>query len=1010
MESKEEIINTDKLLNQKRKNKNKKKSDSSKLNQDNKKTKIENETKNDIKNNKKPKRTFRIIEPYRSLGMYTDNNKIHYFKRGMDRFMLTSNNYSFIVYNLEKLRIERISPPLEKKITALYPYKTKIFTGIGNKVQLWEKIHIIKEFEGNKDDENDTIKQIMTFENILLFITKKGDLFIYQIHSGELVSKLENKIEYFIHPITYVNKILFSLKSERYEEELNKYEPNLILYDINEEKEVTNYKEYFKNKNSKINIFEQSPVIDIIAISFADGDIILFNLKKNKTVLKLNSQYKVTSMTFSSCNTMSHSLLVTSCDNGIINIWDLNKKSIHYSITNDFTNVSNILFLPEEPIMIATSEQDNSIKMYKFENNTSIPQLLKFRTGHKSGPGHIRFYGESANEESTQILSCDKYSLRNISLLSEQMSKEFSSKKFNSSIKKHSIINFDFNEFRERDWANIALIISEYEKPILYSYENSSINEIQPKLKTKNSFCTCVCISICGNFAFCGFQNGNIEKFNMQSGLSRWVIEHAHGVGNEINDVKSDGLNSMLISISKTEKKIKFWEILEHTLIKEIALESFPHQIEINRDTDLVCVALENNNIFIYDKSQLALVRKFNILNKKEEEYIISDIGISKDSNWLLCATSKDKSLRIYDIISTNLIEWVAFDKTPLSMNLSPNSLYVAMSFKEEKGIYLYINRTLFVDLEDIENINEPVHCSLATFKAKMIKQREEYEENNNEVDNNENIYDERQKLLDIPEENNNLIQLSTENNIKYKLLNDIELLQERNAPKVKDKKKEQAPFFLFNINDVIEGKLPTKEVRNRKDENMDESPEFINLLKNYSHFNNEKKINEKRFINSFHNNKNKDKDKDKDKEDTIKIESNDNKDGYILSQLLVGYKNKKIKSYEITKFLNTLNPYISDLEIRSLDPLFTIGGENYLLLFSEYILDEFKNSNNNYEMLQAYLNRFIKIYSDDIINNKQIKDNLNQINDINKKKYEDLESLYNSAMCLVSHFGNIQI
>ena len=89
----------------------------------------------------------------------------------------------------KKLRIERISPPLEKSITALYPYKTKIFTGIGNKVQLWEKIHIIKEFKGNEDDPNDLIKQIMTFENILLFITKKGDLFIYEIHSGELISR-----------------------------------------------------------------------------------------------------------------------------------------------------------------------------------------------------------------------------------------------------------------------------------------------------------------------------------------------------------------------------------------------------------------------------------------------------------------------------------------------------------------------------------------------------------------------------------------------------------------------------------------------------------------------------------------------------------------------------------------------------------------------------------------------------------------------------------------------------
>ena len=1000
MNSSREINPKNELLNKKRQN-----------------NSLENNIENNSQNNKRPKieenqknKNFRIIEPYRSLGVYTDNNKIYFFKRGIDRFMLTSNKYSFIVYNLDKLRIERISPPLEKKITALYPYKTKIFTGIGNKVQLWEKIHVIKEFLGNKDDPNDLIKQIMTFENTLLFITQKGDLFIYEIHSGELISKLELNIDYFIHPIAYINKILFSQKAERYEEDLNKFEPNLILYDINEEKEIINYKDFFLNKKSKINLFEQSPVIDIIAINFNDGDIFLFNMKKNKIILKLNSHYKITSMAFSSCNTMSHSLLVTGCDNGIINIWDLNKKSIHYTINNDFTSISNIMFLPEEPLMIITSEIDNSIKMYKFEKNTSIPQLLKYRTGHISSPIHLRFYGESANEESIQIISCDKNNLRNISLLSEQISKEFSSKKFNTSIKKHKIINFDFNEFRERDWGNIALIISEYERPIIYSYENSSINDVQPKLKTKNSYCTCVCISICGNFGFCGFQNGNIEKFNMQSGISRWVLERAHGMGNEITNIKSDGLNSMLISISKNEKKIKFWEILDHSLIKEFNIDSFPRQIEINRDSDLICISLENNFIFIYDKSQMALVRKFNVLNKnrnnEEDNYIIKDIGISKDSNWLLCITSKDKSLRIYDIISTNLIEWVQFDKIPLAMNLSPNSLYIAMSFEEEKGIYLYINRTLFVDLEDIESIEQPVHCTLAAFKAKMIKQRDDYDLNDtNDINNNNEINDkdEREKFIDVPEENNELISLSNENNIKYKLLNDIELLQERNAPKIKEKKKEQAPFFLFNINDVIEGQLPTKDSKD-KNESKEESPEFINLLKNYSHFNNEKKITEKKFMHSFHNKKL------NDKETTINIKNEDNKEGYILSQLLIGFKNKKIHSWEITKFLNKLNPYISDLEIRSLDPLFTLGGENLLLLFTEYILNEFKNNNNNFEMLQAYLNRFIKIYSEDIVNDKDIKNNLEKINEINKKKFDELESIYNNTMCLVSHFGNIQI
>ena len=936
--------------------------------------------------------------------MYTDNNKIHFFKRGIDRFMLTSNNYSFIVYNLEKLRIERISPPLEKKITALYPYKTKIFTGIGNMVQLWEKIHIIKEFPGNKDDPDDIIKQIMTFENTLLFITQKGDLFIYEIHSGELISKIEKKIEYFIHPLTYINKILFSLKSERYEEDLNKFEPNLILYDINEEKEIINYKDFFLNKNSKINLLEQSPVIDIIAINFLDGDILLFNIKKNKIILKLNSQYKITSMAFSSCNTMSHSLLVTGCDNGVINIWDLNKKSIHYTLTNDFTSISNIIFLPEEPLMVITSEKDNSIKMYKMEKNTSIPQLLKYRNGHTSSPLYLRFYGESTNEESIQILSCDKNNLRNISLLSEQISKEFSSKKFNNSIRKHNLISFDYNEFRERDWGNIALVISDYERPIIYSYENSSINDTQPKLKTKNSFCTCVCISICGNFGFCGFKNGNIEKFNMQSGISRGVLERAHGLGNEITNLKSDGLNSMLISISKSDKKIKFWEILDHSLIKEFIIDSFPRQIEMNRDSDLISVSLENNNIFIYDKSQLALVRKFKIGKNKEENYIINDIGISKDSNWLLCI-SKDKSLRIFDIISANLIEWVEFDKIPLSMNLSPNSLYIAMSFEEEKGIYLYINRTLFLDLEDIETVEEPVHCTLASFKAKMIKQREEYDiselNNNKEIEEKED--NDREKYIDLPEENKELISLSKENNIKYKLLNDIELLQERNAPKIKEKKKEQAPFFLFNINDVIEGQLPAKDSKNNFKEKEEESPEFINLLKNYSHFTNEKKITEKKFINSFHNKKG------SEKESEIKAQ-NDNKEGFILSKLLIGFKDKKIKAWEITKFLNRLNPYLSDLEIRSLDPLINLGEENLLLLFTKYILNEFEDNNNNFEMLQAFLNRFIKIYSEDIINDREIKENLEKINEINRKKFEELENIYNSTMCLVSHFGNIQI
>ena len=223
-------------------------------------------------------------------------------------------------------------------------------------------------------------------------------------------------------------------------------------------------------------------------------------------------------------------------------------------------------------------------------------------------------------------------------------------------------------------------------------------------------------------------------------------------------------------------------------------------------------------------------------------------------------------------------------------------------------------------------------------------------------------------KKKEIPKENLNLISFSNENNLKYKIINNIEEIQEKNTPEIEEKQKEKAPFFLFNIDDVIQGKLPLKKGNNKNNLNDEENnPEYINLIKNYSHFKNERMINEKRIKSGKLN-------KDED-------------DGFILKKLLNGFNNKKIYSKEITQFLNKLNPYIVDLEIRSIDPMLVIDNIDYLLLFSEYLFEEFNNSNSNYEMLQAYLNRFIKIFNEEIISNQNIKENLNKINELNEKK-----------------------
>lgn len=931
---------------------------------------------------------FRILEPYRSLGLITDNNKAVFFKRNTDRFMLCSNETSFLVYNLEKLRLERISPPLDHKITALGYYKNKILTGINGKVQLWDKIHIIQEYAYQSNPYE--IKQILTFDNVLLYTNSIGDLFIFNIDNGELITHLKLRIDTFIHPTSYFNRILFNVLPEKYELDLNlvNYSPTLVLYNINSEKEIFNYKDEMK-REALITCLEQSPVIDIVGIGYSNGDILLFNIKSSKKILTLKSEYEVNMMSFSTCTSMKHSLLATVSLKGDINLWDLNKKTIHFTLSQHFTKISSIMFLVNEPILLCSSGEDNSIKMFILDYETSFPSLLKYRNGHCSSPKYLRFYGDDGYNGSNHILSIDSFLMRNMSVIKEHLSTDFSVKKYKDYLNHRNVLkSFDYNEFRERDWANIALCADNLEYPLLFSYENNVITEKQPQLKTKLFKCTSVCISMCGNFGFCGFENGSIEQFNMQSGLSRWIIPNAHN--KTVSCLKSDGINSMLISISQEEKGIKFWEIYKHSLIQTIELNYHPHQIELNRDNELVGVSLSNNEICLYDKSQIKLVRQFQF-DKGDDDSSkcdISDFNISKNAKWLIGLIKSKKSLKIFEILSSNLIEWITFDYEPLSIAISPNNHYIALSFDSLKGIYLYLNRTLFIDFEDIESITSPIHCVLNTFKAKKLKKRRDFtleEANRNEL----NYDNEKMKLgsdtntIPMAIENTQLISLSNQNNMKYRIIYNLEEIQERNEPKMKNKEKAKAPFFLFNLNDVIESKLPMK-LSSTSLSNSSNSPEYLNILKNYSHFKNEKSFEQRKLL----------------------TKEND----FILKRLLLSFKNKKTLSSEITSFLNTLNPYVLDLEIRSMDPLLDVDATNYLEFFLDYLMNELNESSSNFEMLQAYLNRFIKVFSENIISNKELQAKIANVNSLTEHKFSSVNDLYKSTMCLISYFGKIQL
>ena len=86
--------------------------------------------------------------------------------------------------------------------------------------------------------------------------------------------------------------------------------------------------------------------------------------------------------------------------------------------------------MPNEPIMITTSEKGNFIKMWFFEKGLVEPRLLRQRCGHCEPPNKIRFYGgqdDPVMHGARNLISCSADgALRDISLLNEFQSMDFS--------------------------------------------------------------------------------------------------------------------------------------------------------------------------------------------------------------------------------------------------------------------------------------------------------------------------------------------------------------------------------------------------------------------------------------------------------------------------------------------------------------------------------------------------------------------------------------------------------
>lgn len=75
---------------------------------------------------------------------------------------------------------------------------------------------------------------------------------------------------------------------------------------------------------------------------------------------------------------------------------------------------------------------------------------------------------------------------------------------------------------------------------------------------------------------------------------------------------------------------------------------------------------------------------------------LINDVCFSQpDSKWLLNC-SMDGCVRVWDIVTGSLVDWVQFKHAPLSLDFAPSGEYLATSHLNSKAVHLWSNKAFF--------------------------------------------------------------------------------------------------------------------------------------------------------------------------------------------------------------------------------------------------------------------------------------------------------------------------
>jgi U3 small nucleolar RNA-associated protein 21 len=683
----------------------------------------------------------RLFQPFRALGLVTDDVPFVLLVRhgGRDAVkpdihIFTCIGNSWMMWNADRMTLLFVGEPVEDDIRSLLIMsgssgKDTVLAATGSKIHCFIRGKLVNTM--NTEEEQETINTnhsscqlshlLSVGDNVMALSKQEDRLYVWSFAQKSLLRKIDLgrpivgtndtfHASAILHPSTYIDKVL--LGSDNGHLQLYNFRTSTLLHTFTRSSllEYMDIEEALIDPEESFAIVDlvQTPAIDIVAIVFEAGYILLLDIRYDEPILYARaargnvSQGKILGKSSVSFRTdgMAYTMAVGTRLGDII-LFDLEnslapapgaKKArpaqlAHTIRTAHTGSVSSVQFLQGQPLLISNGS-DNAIRQWFFEVNTvngagdlggdqsipsttAPPRLLKTREGHSAPPRVIRYIGEGGGT----IISTggDDRSVRSVSVIRDSRSAELSQgslqKKANQiarpviSLKLSPAFSIAHSSTRTRDWDDLVTVHAGLPFAQSWSTRNSKMGEHKMRStkldkRAEEIEATAVDVSVCGNFSMVGNEDGYVEMYNIQSGRYRRRYDTRTTKKQRVAKKLKGGVVQWKEEVVPI-KGAKVTGIASDAINKSLAASTADGQL----------------HFFDFHDGHL--------IDSIQTRSSILSISLHRPSNLLAC-THKDQSITLYDMETRKQVRlFQGFAGEILDIAFSPDGRWLVASCKD---------------------------------------------------------------------------------------------------------------------------------------------------------------------------------------------------------------------------------------------------------------------------------------------------------------------------------------